>query len=260
MRIIITNEGAKEISSLSKNSSTKSLTSKYNPLYNNENKSKDLSKSNSTSIIFSGQIFPKIKNSKSLSKEKNIKSKYISSFNLSQINPLFIKIKQSKLQIPQEQTDLYDSDKYNLSFIVKQSNDIFSNLSNRNDLTNNSLSFPLKQTYNLGEIINKKCFDKLNKRIKKDQFINQHDKIIDEKDLRKKDESYKVFEEIEKGKKTKIDINHSSLIEYLINKKTISETLLNNLSHYDEDRMNRLNKICQRVIVGQEKEKMFEKK
>ena len=260
MRIIITNEGAKEISSISKNSSMKSLTSKYNPLYNNENRSKELSKSNSTSIIFSGQIFPKIKNSKSLSKEKNIKSKYISSFNLSQINPLFIKIKQSKLQIPQEQTDLYDSDKYNLSFIVKQSNNIFSNLSNRNDLTNNSLSFPLKQTYNLGEIINEKCFDKLNKRIKKDQFINQHDKIINEKDLRKKDESYKVFEEIEKGKKTKIDINHSSLIEYLINKKTISETLLNNLSHYNQDRMTRLNKICQRVIVGQEKEKMFEKK
>lgn len=82
---------------------------------------------------------------------------------------------------------------------------------------------------------------------KKEQFINQHDKIINEKDLRKKDESYKVFEEIEKGKKTKIDVNHSSLIEYLINKKTISETLLNNLSHYNEDRMNRLNKICQRV-------------
>lgn len=78
MRIIITNEGAKEISSLSKNSSMKSLTSKYNPLYNNENKSKELSISNSTSIIFSGQIFPKIKNSKSLSKEKNFKSKYIS--------------------------------------------------------------------------------------------------------------------------------------------------------------------------------------
>jgi hypothetical protein len=38
---------------------------------------------------------------------------------------------------------------------------------------------------------------------KKEQFINQHDKIFNEKDLRKKDESYKAFEEIEKGKKLK---------------------------------------------------------
>ncbi len=78
MRIIIINERAKEISSLSKNTNMKSLASEYNPLFNNENKSKELSKSNSTSIIFSGQIFPKIKKSKSLSKEKNFKSKYIS--------------------------------------------------------------------------------------------------------------------------------------------------------------------------------------
>ena len=57
----------------------------------------------------------------------------------------------------------------------------------------------------------------------------------------------KLLRKLKKEKKTKIDINNSSLIEYLINKKTISETLLNNLSHYNEDRMNRVNKICQRV-------------
>ena len=113
------------------------------------------------------------------------------------------------------------------------------------------------QKFILGQEKEKIFFEKSKEKIKLDKRKEEEEC---KKDLRKKDESYKVFEEIEKGKKTKIDINHSSLIEYLINKKTISETLLNNLSHYNQDRMTRLNKICQRVIVGQEKEKMFEKK
>ena len=116
MRIIITHEGTKEIISLSNNSSMKTI-SKYNPLYEYENKNKELIRSNSTSLLFSRKNLPKIKNRKQKINEMYNKSKYISSFNLSEINPQFIKIKQSKLQIPPEQSDLYDSDKY--TFILK---------------------------------------------------------------------------------------------------------------------------------------------
>ena len=65
------------------------------------------------------------------------------------------------------------------------------------------------------------------------------------------------FEEIEKGKGTKINVNNNSLIEYLYNKKTISETLINNLSNCKEGRLNKINKICQKYIIGQEKEKLI---
>lgn len=119
MRIIITNEGVKEISSLSKNSSTNSIitTKFYNPLnYNNNNdKSKDLMKSNSTSLIFSYQHLPKIKQINI--NNQNEKTKSISSYNLSEINAPLINIKTHKLQIPQVQSDLYDSDK--CTFILK---------------------------------------------------------------------------------------------------------------------------------------------
>ena len=259
MRIIITNEGVKEISSLSKNSSTNSIitTKFYNPLnYNNNNdKSKDLMKSNSTSLIFSYQHLPKIKQINI--NNQNEKTKSISSYNLSEINAPLINIKTHKLQIPQVQSDLYDSDKYNDSFIVKQTNDILLNISNKNDSINNNNSYYIKENFTLGEIINEKCFQQLKKKLLKEQLINQHNKIINENDFRKNYDSNKIFDEIEKGKSTKINVNNNSLIEYLYNKKSISETLINNLANYKEDKLKKINKICQKFILGQEKEKIF---
>ena len=230
------------------------MTSKFsNPLnYNNNNdKNKDLMKSNSTSLIFSYQHLPKIKQINILNNQ-NEKSNFISSYNLSEINTPLIKIKTHKLQIPQEQSDLYDSDKNNDSFIVKQTNDILLNISNRN----NSSSF-IKQNFTLGEIINENCFQKLKKKLVKEQMINQNNKKIDENDFRKNYDSNKIFDEIEKGKSTKINVNNNSLIEYLYNKKSISETLINNLANYKEDKLKKINKICQKFILGQEKEKIF---
>ena len=260
MRIIITNEGVKEISTISKNSSSNSLltTKFYNPLnYNSNNdKSRDLMKSNSSSLIFSYQHLPKI-NQINIINNQNEKSNFLSSYNLSEINAPLIQIKTHKLQIPQEQNDLYDNDKCNDSFIVKQTNDILLNISNKNDLTNNNNSSFIKQNFTLGEIINENCFQKLKKKLIKEQIINQNNKKINESDYRKYNDSNKVFEEIEKGKSTKISVNNNSLIEYLYNKKTISETLINNLSNCKEGRLNKINKICQKYIIGQEKEKLI---
>ena len=260
MRIIITNEGIKEISTISKNSSSNSLltTKFYNPLnYNSNNdKSRDLMKSNSSSLIFSYQHLPKI-NQINIINNQNEKSNFLSSYNLSEINAPLIQIKTHKLQIPQEQNDLYDNDKCNDSFIVKQTNDILLNISNKNDLTNNNNSSFIKQNFTLGEIINENCFQKLKKKLIKEQIINQNNKKINESDYRKYNDSNKVFEEIEKGKSTKISVNNNSLIEYLYNKKTISETLINNLSNCKEGRLNKINKICQKYIIGQEKEKLI---
>lgn len=260
MRIIITNEGVKEISTISKNSSSNSLltTKFYNPLnYNSNNdKSRDLMKSNSSSLIFSYQHLPKI-NQINILNNQNEKSNFLSSYNLSEINAPLIQIKTHKLQIPQEQNDLYDNDKCNDSFIVKQTNDILLNISNKNDLTNNNNSSFIKQNFTLGEIINENCFQKLKKKLIKEQIVNQNNKKINESDYRKYNDSNKVFKEIEKGKSTKISVNNNSLIEYLYNKKTISETLINNLSNCKEGRLNKINKICQKYIIGQEKEKLI---
>ena len=260
MRIIITNEGVKEISTISKNSSSNSLltTKFYNPLnYNiNNDKSRDLMKSNSSSLIFSYQHLPKI-NQINILNNQNEKSNFLSSCNLSEINAPLIQIKTHKLQIPQEQNDLYDNDKCNDSFIVKQTNDILLNISNKNDLSNNNNSSFIKQNFTLGEIINENCFQKLKKKLIKEQIINQNNKKINESDYRKYNDSNKVFKEIEKGKSTKISVNNNSLIEYLYNKKTISETLINNLSNCKEGRLNKINKICQKYIIGQEKEKLI---
>ena len=144
----------------------------------------------------------------------------------------------------------------NIHLSLNKTNDILLNISNKNDLTNNNNSSFIKQNFTLGEIINEKCFQQLKKKLLKEQLINQHNKIINENDFRKNYDSNKIFDEIEKGKSTKINVNNNSLIEYLSNKKSISETLIKNLINYIEDKLKKINKIFQKFI-GQEKEKIF---
>ena len=68
----------------------------------------------------------------------------------------------------------------------------------------------------------------------------------------------KIFEDIEKHKKKKIDVNNSNLVEYLMGKTTITDKLLANINSYNEKRMNKINKICQKILAKNEQEKLFQ--
>lgn len=242
MRIIVTNNGIQEISTI-------------NPLLNNPliqnskyiigHDKSNLSHSYSTPSFLSQ------------SSKKNLSNNISSSFSTNEssiIKPKMITIKQTKVQVPQEKSALYDKDNTINTTIVKQLPDIYYSLS-----SNSSNSLPiLKQKYSLREIINEKCYEKLKEKIKKDQYIKNHDIIVDHTSFRKYMTDQKIFEDIEKHKKKKIDVNNSNLVEYLMGKTTITDKLLANINSYNEKRMNKINKICQKILAKNEQEKLFQ--
>ena len=115
----------------------------------------------------------------------------------------------------------------------------------------------LPRSYSLKYLINENCFNDLTQKIQAEQYFNSHDKRLDEKILRKENKEHEIFEQIENDKQTEINSNHNSLMEYLISKKEISVSALKLLSSYNnnEDKMNKLNKSCKKLLLNNEEEK-----
>lgn len=259
MRIIITTEGVKEISPLQDEINQSPIRMLYSP-----------NMSSSSSLLFYNNNMKKSRSISTMinSKISNIQSSH-SQFPTSSKNSLGrsgsqrnffkkIKITPKKLLIPKEQSDLYDNDKTAESHIVRQTNDILSPLESKKIQYSGESLPKLQNSYSPKEIINEDCFKKLNKKLIKDKFDSTHDILFDNKNftnLREDPNKNNLFEKVEKEKNTKIDCIHSSLIEYLINRKKISVGMLNILSSYNEDKMYKLNKICQRILVDTKEEK-----
>ena len=147
---------------------------------------------------------------------------------------------------------------YNNS-IIEESNSNSRLLSGKSDAT--SLFLPrIKSHYSIGEIMNKNCLDKLNKKIK--EKINEHkyDLKIDSKILRKYWSSKNILDQIKKEKNKTIDATNYKLIEYLMKKTSISGNFLKKINECNEEKINQLNKISGKVLIEKEMENNFNKR
>lgn len=259
MRIIITNDGIKEIS----------------PLKDEKNRSNSLKNffpqmSSSTSLLFSKKNLKRGSSNLGLSKfsfHNSAKSNLLS-FSSSNTNKLsstspvslkYIRINPNRLIIPKEQSDLYDSDKSKTNKIVKQTNEILTSLESSKLPLNETLP-RLQNSYSLKEIISDSCFKKLDDQIKKEQYDSTHDLHIDNinvSNLRKEDKNKNILEKVEKEKNTQIESSNGSLIEYLIKRNRISVNTLDLLSSYNEGKMYKLNKICQRILIKHQEDQIM---
>lgn len=234
MRIVITKDGKKEISKLSK---VINIFSKPN--------NKSLKRTHS-SILISNYSFKQKTNNKNKIYYSNISSL---NNNLS-FNPKIkhIILQPLKLHLSKKQKLLYDiTDNKNYN-IIKQSNDYLSSLNHNN-------SFTFKTNYSLGEIVNKKIFKKLKNEIETKEKDSLVDKLVDHTSFRKEDKFKYMYDEIEDVKKKEINVENYNLIYYLLNKNFISRKYLKNLSEYNNSRINRLNKICKVFDVQKNEEK-----
>ena len=118
----------------------------------------------------------------------------------------------------------------------------------------------IKSQYSIGEIINKNCFDKLNKKIKEKMDEQKYDLKIDKSILRKYWSAKSIFDEIKKEKNKTIDATNYKLIEYLMKKTSISKNFLKKLNKCDDEKLTQLNKISGKVLIEKEIEKKFNKK
>lgn len=249
MRIIVTNDGLKELNGsfeLQPTTSNLNTINKSNLTLSKRSKSPDVLFANNKSI-------------RSKKKNQSILS-YNSLPDLTQLKlPKTILVKQTALSISDETKQLYSNDKEtNQSIpIIKQGPDVLLSMHS----SQSSSGLPrLKNSYSLKEIIPEICFNKLNFKLKKEHELYFHHTKLDEKRLRNERIEIKrnIFNEIERNKESTIDANNTNLIEYLTGKTTISDSFLKNLATYEEERISRLNQICKKISSKRERDRLYQ--
>ena len=297
MRIIVTNNGKEVITKLySSQSSPDILNNSEHQINstNNNNKNKSFNKNN-----IDDNNINSINDESKLPIYTSNNSKLLSSYsNINLINPKIIKIREKNFKMPMTFVKKYkreeNQQEQNQVPIVTQSLNVLSTLeknllsrnqNNQNINKINSLNYSIieesnsnsrifsgksgetsvflpriKSHYSIGEIINKNCFDKLNKKIKEKINEKKYDLKIDNKILRKYWSSKTILDEIKKEKNKSIDATNYKLIEYLMKKTSISENFLKKINNCDDEKLNYLNKISGKVLLEKEVEKNFNKR
>ena len=288
MRIILTENGQKIIQKLISSNSAQNLFNNINNFPNIKEKENILIKnrfnsSKNKNTILSNNISSN--NSLLFSSNNNIKI----------IEPKLIKLKKRKLKMPLTFVKKYEK-KYeqnsSLENIIMHPINILSTLENKNtnnnkniknDITNkynmadesklnnsnsyilsnnsSSIFLPrLKSHYSLKEIIPKKCLDEYDTKLREKINKEKYDLICDYKILRKNKKDEDIMDEFEKMKNKEINIKNYKLIEYLLEKKNISKTLLQKINDSDEKKLKNLNRLSGKVLEKKEVEKIFNKR
>ena len=271
MRIIITNNGQRIISKLSSSKSSPDLFNyskeqdkdrdKENPLISNNNISKNI-------------YLKSTKEESKLPYYSNNNSLLFSSNNsINIIRPQQIKIKKRNLRMPLSFLKRYEQ-KDSIENIIVQPMTVLSSLENKNNssidifnidnnpISNNSSSVFLpriKSHYSLRQIVPKKCLDKLDNKIKEKFESEKYDIPYSNKILRGDWSGKNIFQEIEKKKNKPINSNNYKLIEYLMDKTTISKNFLQKINESNEKQMNILDKLSGKVLEQKENQKLFDK-
>ena len=259
MRIIITKEGNEIINDLSR--SLNHNKNFYNPLIQgqmiiNENnysssnfKLPDLLRSSSTPSI-NNNNYSKLTSLQNQKKTND--SSILSQLNLDENKNKFkgklLKLHLTKLNIPENQSNLYLQDKLTESSIINQKTNIFSSI-NQNNLSNIK-----KNKYSLAEIINENCFNNLNKKISAEIDMKKSNILYSNQNLRKYKNYNYIFNDINEQKKREIDAKNSNLILYLMKKKNITKNLLNKLSKYNDNKLTKLDKMSLKILNLENKE------
>lgn len=189
-----------------------------------------------------------------------------------------ISVQQMKITLPKNISEKYNqsedgtvntaSGSLNNSKIISNheipnllSNQQIQGLNMNTIITNSAASLPaIREEYSLREIIPRQVVHEMKARIKKDFEYKYKDGIKSETNLRSPVRSYdSIIKDVNSRINTKIKTDKINLIYYLNNKKKVSENLINKISSYDDERISRANKICQKVAQGNEQDKVFKK-
>jgi len=160
-----------------------------------------------------------------------------------------------KLRIPPEMEDKYMSNIKKTENIEPSENllpDIFINISKSMDLDNlyssNNSSLPaVRNKFPLKYIISPDSYNNLEKDIEKKREMLKKGKKVTEKNFRTE-----VYEDpkisFEKNIYSEIPISNRNLITYLNEDTNISNKYVEKLSKYNDERLRKLNKICQKAF------------
>jgi len=259
MRILVTPLGVEEIESLKRLKEIKGRLNMPSPILEKNSSSRSLSKNRDR--LNSNSSLRKATNSRNSRKKKTQKS--IDIFNRLEVEKTMrssvdksnssreLNIKQRKLQIGKPLADTYIKDQSNpqTNFILP-----ILNIPKKSDTavmdSSNESTFGSK--YTIKDVLNEESYNFLKTNYQKQQKMKDRLSRVDETKFRSvyKDKNY--LEKLEEKLNNKIDPDKLNLLKYLNERKQIGEIFLDKIVTYDEERVNKMNKICQIVFHNEE--------
>ena len=286
MRIIITQNGQKMIQKLYSSKSTPDLFSNINKNQDLKDKENPLFK-NYLSIRSSAKTrLPNISSNNSLL--------FSSNNNIQIIRPKNIRLKRKNIRLPLSFLKRFEkNDEKNIeNNLIVQPINILSNLENKNNSISieNSSKIDIKSKYNtlnesknisnslimsgsssiflprikshysIREIMPQKCLNNFDIKLKEKLDSEKYDIPFNDKILRNDWSGRNIFLEMDKKKNKEINTRNYKLIEYLMNKNSISTNFLEKINNCDEKKLIVMDKLSGKVLDEKENQKIFDKR
>lgn len=160
-----------------------------------------------------------------------------------------LQINQKKLFIPKQIMDRYNS---NIDEDKKIKESIIDKKEYKGTFGSSySPDLSLKDSFALKEIFQPNVCEYLKKKVNLKMQVKKKSPSVSENNFRsvyQKD----IAEELENNLNREIRSDSVNLIRYLNNRSNLSETTINRLCEYDDDKINRLNKVCQKIFYNDE--------
>jgi hypothetical protein len=250
MRIILTPIGKDLITKLNNENKLKSDETK-------NNKAKSMSKEKNRKYDILDRVRNKSNHNVKIKKSKN--SSYLlnkllmdqSNFSGDELqNTKEITLKQKKLNFPKNV-----SENYNIESKFSGTKTILGSTSRPGNTTGFKTADPLN--YTLRDVFNDSSINQLKATYAKEQIMKNKLNRIDESNFRTVYETKTFKEKLDENLNHRINPDRINLIKYLNEKNTVSEVLIKKIADYDEEQINKINKICQIVFHNDERDKLF---
>jgi hypothetical protein len=258
MRIIVTPQGLEEMESIKQLKEMKGRLNMPYAVKDRQNNSRSISKTREERFSASPENRrdhtkskkPKFKKSidlfNKLEMEKTLRSPSDKHDKSTELN-----IKQKKLQIGKPLADTYIKDQG-----TSQTNFILPSLNIRKKtetftISDNCQSF-YDPKFSIKDVINEESYKFLKTNYVKQQIMKDRIARIDETKFRSVYFEKKNFEKLEEKLNHKLSPDKLNLLKYLNERKQIGEIFLDKIITSDEERINKINKICQIVFHNEE--------
>lgn len=261
MRIIITKNGQRIIRKLSSSKSTPEL-------FNNPNKSPELKDKENPLLKNYYSIQSSAKSQLPNISSSNNSLLFSSNNNIKVIKPKQFTLKKKNLRIPLTFLKRFEKNYEQNNIIVSPIN-ILSTLENKNENSSNasnsyissSVFLPrIKSSYSIREIMPKSSLENFDNKLKEKLDEEKYDVPLENKILRNDWSGRNIFKEFDNKKNKQINSRNYKLIEYLMDKKTLSQNFLNKINQSDEKKMMVLDKLSGKVLEEKENQKIFDKR
>jgi len=261
MRIIITKNGQRIIRKLSSSKSTPEL-------FNNPNKSREIKDKDNPLLKNYYSIQSSAKSQLPNISSSNNSLLFSSNNNIKVIKPKQFTLKKKNLRIPLTFLKRFEKNYEQNNIIVSPIN-ILSTLENKNENSSNasnsyissSVFLPrIKSSYSIREIMPKSCLENFDNKLKEKLDEEKYDVPLENKILRNDWSGRNIFKEFDNKKNKQINSRNYKLIEYLMDKKTLSQNFLNKINQSDEKKMMVLDKLSGKVLEEKENQKIFDKR